>query len=169
MENKKRSKKRQWLLKGLMMGLLILLCACGQESSAPEIGSVSVGSGVADDYSYKSSSGIVPEGGYWVSAHMDFIVSEDSTLVESFEVNFSGRASNERCDFDYSDVITVNDLDIIDGNFVYDDGDIVVDGSFTATGDADVTVLWFGYYGGACEIHYNGEMTEVAELIPPTE
>jgi hypothetical protein len=98
---------------------------------------------------------------------MAFRVSDDGSLVESFEVNYSGVASNENCNFDYSDVVTLNDLPITDGKFVYDTEELVVEGRFTATREAEVTVLWFGYYGGDCEVFYNGELVEVA-TVPET-
>jgi hypothetical protein len=98
---------------------------------------------------------------------MAFRVSGDGSQVEAFEVSYAGRAHNEHCDFDYSDVVTVNDLAIEDGRFIYDSEELVIEGRFTTLQEAEVTVLWFGYYGGACEVFYNGELMEVATLTAP--
>ena len=163
------SAKRQWLLHGLLIGLAWLLCACGGGASAPEIGSVSVGNGVADDYEFQPGTGVIPDGGAWTASSVSFRVSEGGTLVETFEVSYTGRASNHNCEFDYSDVVTVNDLVIEDGRFVYDSAELVIEGLFTAPQEAQVTVLWFGYYGGACEVFYNGELMELATLAAATE
>jgi hypothetical protein len=156
--------KRQWLLQGLILGLILLLCACGQGAATPDIGSVSLGNGLSDEYEFKSGTGILPLGGDWTASRVDFRVNAEGTLVERFEVSYAGRASNENCEFDYSEVVTVNDLAIEDGLFVYDSEELVIEGRFTAFGEAEVTVLWFGYYGGACEVFYNGELMEVATL-----
>jgi hypothetical protein len=155
--------KRQWLLHGLMMAMTLLLCACGG-GTAPEIGSVSVGNGLSDEHEFQAGTGILPDGGHWVASSMAFRVSGDGTLVAVFEVSYAGRAHNEYCDFDYSDAVTVNDLEIENGRFVYESEELVIEGIFTATQEAEVTVLWFGYYGGACEVFYNGELMEVATL-----
>ncbi|MEJ2642823.1 MAG: hypothetical protein P8010_25005 [Desulfosarcinaceae bacterium] len=147
---------------------MLILCACGGGASAPEIGSVSVNNGQSDPYEFQPGTGIVPQGGDWSASRITFRVSEDASLVESFEVSFSGRASNENCDFDYSDVVSVNDLPIADGRFIYDTDELVIEGRFTAPQEAEVTVLWFGYYGGACEVFYNGELMEVVTLEAAT-
>jgi hypothetical protein len=144
-----------------MMGLVLILCACGGGASAPEIGNVAVND---DSYESQPGTGILPQGGDWSASKMAFHVSDDGSLVESFEVNYTGHASNENCDFDYSDAVTLNDLTITDGKFVYDTEELVVEGRFTATREAEVTVLWFGYYGGECEVFYNGELVEVATV-----
>jgi hypothetical protein len=161
--------KRIWLLL-VMTGLVLLLCACGGGGSAPEIGNVAVDNGQSDSHESQPGTGIVPQGGDWNASQMAFQVSSDGSMVESFEVSYSGRASNEDCDFDYSDVVALNDLAIVDGKFVYDSEELVVEGRFTATEEAEVTVLWFGYYGGACDgIFFNGELVEVATLQTTTE
>jgi hypothetical protein len=157
--------KRQWLLYGLMISMTLLLCACGGGASAPEVASVSVGNGLSDEYEFKPGTGVLPEGGDWSAGSMAFSVSADGSLVERFEVSYTGRASNENCEFDYSDVVAVNDLAVEDGRFVYDSEELVIEGRFTATQEAEVTVLWFGYYGGACEVFYNGELMEVATPV----
>ena len=146
------------------MAMTLLLCACGGGASAPEIASVSVGNGLSDEHEFQPGTGILPEGGDWVASSMAFRISDDGTLVEAFEVSYAGRAHNEYCDFDYSDAVTVNDLEIENGRFVYESEALVIEGIFTATQEAEVTVLWFGYYGGACEVFYNGELMEVATL-----
>jgi hypothetical protein len=149
--------------------MVLLLGACGGGGSAPEIGSVAVNDDSSDSYEFTPGTGVVPQGGDWTASKMAFRVSDDGSLVESFNVDYSGRASNENCDFDYSDVVTLNDLPITNGKFVYDTDELVVDGRFTATGEAEVTVLWFGYYGQKCEIFYNGELFEVATVQTTTE
>jgi hypothetical protein len=154
---------RQWILLGIA-GLVLLFCACGGGGSAPEIGNVAVDNDQSIPFESKPGTGILPKGGDWTASQMAFRVATDGSLVESFEVSYSGRASNENCDFDYSDVVTLNDLPIADGKFVYDSEELVIEGRFTATQEAEVTVLWFGYYGGACEVFYNGELMEVATL-----
>lgn len=167
MRHSDRFDKWHWLLLK-MMGLVLILCACGGGASAPEIGSVAVNNGQSNPYEFQPGTGIVPQGGDWTASQMAFRVNADGSLVESFEVSYSGRASNENCDFDYSDVVSLTDLPITDGRFIYDSDELVIEGRFTAAQEAEVTVLWFGYYGGACEVFYNGELLEVATLEPPT-
>jgi hypothetical protein len=152
-----------------MIGLMLLLCACGSGSSAPDIGNVTVSNGMSDEYEFHPGTGITPQGGNWTASQMEFRVTGDGSLVERFEVSYAGRASNENCDFDYSDVVSVNDLPIVDGRFIYDSEELVIEGRFTATREAEVTVLWFGYYGGACEVFYNGELMEVATVETSTD
>ncbi|MDJ0780772.1 MAG: hypothetical protein QNJ22_02310 [Desulfosarcinaceae bacterium] len=160
------SKRRSWPLLVVMMGYLLLLSACGTSASAPEIGNITVGNGLSDEYEFMAATGVVPTSGAWEGSQIRFQVSTAGTLIESIEISYSGRASNENCDFDYSDVVTAADISIQDGKFVYDSDTLVIDGRFTATQEAEVTVLWFGYYGGACEVFYNGELTSLAA---PTE
>jgi hypothetical protein len=155
--------KRYWLLIGLM-GLVLILSACGGGSSAPDVDHVAVNNDNSDPYVFQPGTGIVPQGGDWTASQISFRVSDDGSLVESFEVSYSGRASNETCDFDYSNVVSLNDMSIENGRFIYDSDELVVEGRFTATHEAEVTVLWFGYYGGACEVFYNGELMEVVTL-----
>jgi hypothetical protein len=149
------------IFKTVAIGLmLILLCACGADSNVPESGSVSHGS--QEVRQPPAETGIVPEGGSWTASQLNFSVSNDGGLVESFEVTYSGRATNDRCDFDYSDLAMVNDLVVENGVFTYDSDTLVIEGRFTAPQEAEVTVLWFGYYGGACQVDYNGELIAVA-------
>lgn len=157
------------LLKALAVGLmLILLSACGAGSNVPD--SYSTGNGAsgarqpgADTGTQAApGTGILPQGGGWSANQVNFTVSGDGAFVERFEVTYSGRATNEACDFDYSDLAVVNDLAIEDGLFTYDSGELVIEGSFTAPEEAQITVLWFGYYGGACQVDYNGELTVIA-------
>ena len=61
-------------------------------------------------------------------------------------------------------MVSVTDLVVEDGRFVYDSDELVIEGHFTETREAEVTVLWFGYYGGGCDVFYNGELTEAASL-----
>jgi hypothetical protein len=145
-----------------MTVMILLLCACGGGASAPEIASVSVGNGLSDEHEFQQGTGILPDGGDWVASSMAFRVSGDGTLVAFFEVSYADRARNENCDFDYSEAVTVNDLAIENGRFVYESEELVIEGIFTSTQEAEVTVLWFGYYGGACEVFYNGELMEIA-------
>lgn len=157
------------VLQAIALGLMLLLLnACGAGSNVPD--SYNAGNGLSGARQPGSDTeavtnpgtGVVPQAGGWTASQMNFSVSSDGTLVESFEVTYAGRATNDRCDFDYSDLAMVNDLVIQDGVFTYDSDTLVIEGRFTAPQEAEVTVLWFGYYGGACQVSYNGDLMGVA-------
>jgi len=170
-KRKRAFNKTDKVFKALAIGLMLMfLGACGAGSNVPD--SYSAGSGssgarqpgmeIETETGTETGTGIVPRGGDWTASQISFNVSDDGALVERFEVTYSGRATNEACDFDYSDLAIVNDLVIDDGLFTYDSGDLVIEGRFTASQEDQVTVLWFGYYGGACQVDYNGELMVVA-------